>query len=57
MVTPAAGQALVVEDLDRLVVGVIVEQLVDQRDRGGWRGVRLPRPQRPWHLQSVLLSA
>ena len=56
-VAPAAGQALVVEDLDRLVIGVIVEQLVDQRDRRGWRGVRLPRPQRPWHVQRVLLAA
>ena len=48
---------LLVEDLDRLVVGVIVEQLVDQRDRRGWRGVRLPGAQRPWDVQRVLLAA
>jgi hypothetical protein len=54
---PAAGQPLVVEDLHRLVVGVLVEQLVDQRDRRRWRGVRFPRPQWPWHLQRVLLAA
>ena len=41
-VTPTAGQALAVEDLDRLVIGVIVEQLIDQRDRAGGRGVRPP---------------
>src|ERR1035437_8919504 len=41
-VAPPAGQALLVEDLDRLVVGVMVEQLVDQRDRAGRGGVRFP---------------
>ena len=54
---PAAGEALVVEDLDGLVVGVIVEQLVDQRDRAGWGGVRLPGAQRPGDGERVLLSA
>ena len=53
-VTPAAGQAPLVEDLlDRFVVGVLVEQLVDQRDRGRRRGVRLPGTQRPGNAQRV----
>ena len=56
-VAPAAGQPALVEDLDRLVVGVIVEQLVDQLDRAGRGGVLLPRPQWPWNMQRVLLAA
>ena len=56
-VTPAAGQPPLVEDLDRFVVGVLVEQLVDQRDRGRRRGVRLPGTQRPGNAQCVLLAA
>ena len=54
---PAAGQPALVKDLDRLVVGVLVEQLLDHRDRRGWRGVLLPRTQWPWQLQCVLLAA
>jgi hypothetical protein len=54
---PAAGQAALVEDLDGLVVGVLVEELLDQRDRRGWRGVLLPCAQWSWQLQRVLLAA
>ena len=48
---------LLVEDLDGLVVGVLVEQLVDQRDRAGGGGVRLPGAQRPGDGERVLLAA
>ena len=54
-VAPAAGQPALVEDRDGLVVGVVVEQLVDQRDRCGRGGVRFPGAQGSWDGEGVLV--
>ena len=50
---PSARQTPFVEDLHRFAIGVVGEQLVDDRDRVGRGGVSLPGRQWPGHAECM----
>jgi hypothetical protein len=53
----AAGEAALVEDVGDLAVCVVIKQLVDLGDGGGWGLAEFPGGFGQWQREGVVLSA